>query len=105
LTLDVSANGQVGINFSLAGDQAFIPLDDVQDTPEPPAPPPAHPGVTRIPVFAPGDYTVFAFDRLDDLEYAKPDVLLPYLPQAAHVRVDRGGGATVSVKLIHREQH
>ena len=66
--------------------------------------PDAASGETYLEGLAPGDYTVLAFDHMDDLEYANPDVLAPYLAESAHVRLDRGGEATVSVKLIHREK-
>jgi hypothetical protein len=59
---------------------------------------------TEINGLMPGDYTVLAFDRLDDLEYANPEVLKPYLFQSAHVHVDSRGEATVSVKVIRREE-
>ena len=50
---------------------------------------------------APGDYLVFAFDRIDDLEYANPDALAPYASQAAHVTLAANQKAQVSLDLIH----
>ncbi len=49
---------------------------------------------------APGDYLVFAFDRIDDLEYANPDAYAPYASQAAHVTLTPNQKAQVSLDLI-----
>jgi len=49
----------------------------------------------------PGEYLVFAFDRIDDLEYANPDALAPYASQAAHVTLTANQKAQVSLDLIH----
>ncbi len=48
----------------------------------------------------PGDYLVFAFDRIDDLEYANPDAFAPYASQAAHVTLTANQKAQVSLDLI-----
>lgn len=48
----------------------------------------------------PGDYLVFAFDRIDDLEYANPDAFAPYASQAAHVTLTPNQRAQVSLDLI-----
>ena len=48
----------------------------------------------------PGDYLVFAFDRIDDLEYANPDTFTPYASQAAHVTLTPNQKAQVSLDLI-----
>jgi len=48
----------------------------------------------------PGDYLVFAFDRIDDLEYANPDAFAPYESQAAHVTLTPNQKAQVSLDLI-----
>ena len=50
---------------------------------------------------APGDYLVFAFDRIDGLEYSNPDVMDAYASQAAHVTLTAGQQAQVQVDLIH----
>jgi len=50
---------------------------------------------------APGDYLVFAFDRIDDLEYANPEVLQPYTSQATHVTLSPGQETHVALNLIH----
>lgn len=49
---------------------------------------------------APGEYLVFAFDRIDDLEYASPDAFAPYASQAAHVTLTPNQKAQVSLDLI-----
>ena len=49
---------------------------------------------------APGGYKIFAFDSLDQLEYANPLVLRQYDAQAAHVTVSAAGTADVSLNLI-----
>jgi len=48
----------------------------------------------------PGDYLVFAFARIDDLEYANPDAYGPYASQAAHVTLTPNQKAQVSLDLI-----
>ena len=50
---------------------------------------------------APGDYEVMAFDRIDRLEYANPEVLNAYLGQASHVTLLPNGQAAITVNLIH----
>ena len=50
---------------------------------------------------APGDYLVFAFDRIDDLEYANADALQPYASQATHVTLSPGQETHVALNLIH----
>jgi hypothetical protein len=50
---------------------------------------------------APGEYLVFAFDRIDDLEYANPDAYGPYASQAAHVTLTPNQKTQVSLDLIH----
>ncbi len=49
---------------------------------------------------APGDYLVYAFDRIDGLEYTNPDALSPYASQAAHVTLSAGQQGQVSLDLI-----
>jgi hypothetical protein len=50
---------------------------------------------------APGDYKVFAFDSLDQLEYTNPEALGQYASQAATVTLSANGRANVTVDLIH----
>jgi len=49
---------------------------------------------------APGEYLVFAFDRIDGLEYTNPDALAPYASQAAQVTLSANQQAQVSLDLI-----
>jgi hypothetical protein len=42
-----------------------------------------------------------AFDRIDRLEYANPEVLNAYLGQASHVTLLPNGQAAITVNLIH----
>ncbi len=53
---------------------------------------------------APGEYLVYAFDRVDGLEYANPDVIAPYASQSAHVTVGPGQKQQVIVDPIHAEK-
>ncbi len=57
-------------------------------------------GAAQFRGLAPGQYTVLAFDRTDQLEYANPDVMRRYLPRAAHATLDANGSATVNVDVI-----
>ncbi len=50
---------------------------------------------------APGEYLVYAFDRIDSLEYSNPDALAPYASQAAHVTLTANQTAQVTLDLIH----
>ena len=50
---------------------------------------------------APGDYMVFAFDRVDGIEYANADAMEPYASQAAHVTLTPNQQAQVQLELIH----
>ncbi len=49
---------------------------------------------------APGDYLVFAFDRIDRLEYTNADALAAYASQAAHVTLSANQQGQVSLDLI-----
>jgi hypothetical protein len=51
---------------------------------------------------APGEYRVFAFDRIDGLEYANPEAMRPYLPGAQFIRVAPSGQASVNLELQRR---
>jgi hypothetical protein len=59
-------------------------------------------GEFQIDGLAPGDYKVFAFDRLDGLEYANPDVLNEYVSKAAQVSLQANEKTTIRVGLIPR---
>jgi len=50
---------------------------------------------------APGDYAVLALDRVDQLEYANPAALQPYLAQASHVTLTANGNAEIALNLVH----
>ena len=50
---------------------------------------------------APGDYSVFAFDHSDELEYANPDVLERYIASAVRVSLQPNEEHTVNLDLIH----
>ncbi len=50
---------------------------------------------------APGTYKVFAFDSVDGLDYANPEVLAKYAASAASVTVAPNGSASVTVDVIH----
>ncbi len=54
-----------------------------------------------LPGLAPGEYLVFAFDRVEGLEYGNPEVLQAYASQAAHVTLAPGQKAQVTLDLIH----
>lgn len=59
-------------------------------------------GDFQIEGLAPGDYKVFAFDRLDGLEYSNPDVLGEYASKAAQVSLQPNEKTSVRVGLIPR---
>jgi len=48
----------------------------------------------------PGDYSLLAFDRVDDLEYRNPEVLSSYLSSAAHVSVPPKQHVKANLELI-----
>jgi hypothetical protein len=50
---------------------------------------------------APGDYSVFAFDHSDELEYANPDVLQRYVAGAVHISLQPNEEHTVNLDVIH----
>lgn len=54
-----------------------------------------------IPYLPPGDYKVFAFDSVEQIEYRNPDVLNQYSSKAARVTLTPSGKATASLDLIH----
>jgi hypothetical protein len=62
----------------------------------------AHAALNRpeIQGLAPGEYTLFAFDHIEDLEYANPEVMRTYLSHAAHVTVAANGKTTATVEVI-----
>ena len=50
---------------------------------------------------APGDYSVFAINRLDGLEYSDPQALQPYLSKATHVTLQANQMTKVNLELLH----
>jgi hypothetical protein len=55
-------------------------------------------------VLAPGNYQVFAFDSVDDLNYAEPGVLAKYSAKAARITLAPDGNSNITVDLIHVEE-
>jgi hypothetical protein len=56
-------------------------------------------GNFAIPGIPPGDYAILALDGGDQLEYADPEILNPYLTDAEHVTVRPQATATVNLGL------
>ncbi|MCU1310096.1 MAG: hypothetical protein JWO20_1221 [Candidatus Angelobacter sp.] len=59
-------------------------------------------GEAGLGMYAPGDYRVYAFDRVDGLEYMNPEVLHAYDGYAARVSLLPDQKTSVSVQLIRR---
>jgi hypothetical protein len=59
-------------------------------------------GEFQLDGLAPGDYKVFAFDRLDGLEYSNPQALDQYASKAAQVSLQPNETTTIKVDLIQR---
>ena len=57
-------------------------------------------GPITIPGLAPGPYRVFAFDSVDQMEYANPEALAQYAAKAVHVNLAPNGQAQVSLDLV-----
>ncbi len=53
---------------------------------------------------APGGYNVLAFDTIEQLEYSDPEVLGPYLSQAAHVNLQANQTVDVAVERIRQKR-
>ena len=51
-------------------------------------------------MLAPGEYLVFAFDHIDDVEYSNPEVLQNYSSQAARITLSPNQRAKVALELI-----
>jgi len=49
---------------------------------------------------SPGDYSVFAVDRLDNLAYADPEAIEPYLAKATHVTLEPGQKASINLEVL-----
>jgi hypothetical protein len=63
----------------------------------------AEPTQFNLGALAPGNYLVFAFDHLDDVEYSNSDVLQKYTSLAAHVTLLPNQRAHVTLELIRAE--
>jgi hypothetical protein len=61
------------------------------------------PSQFNLRALAPGNYLVFAFDHLDDVEYSSSDVLQKYTSLAAHVTLSPNQRARVTLELIRTE--
>lgn len=59
-------------------------------------------GEAGLGMYAPGDYRVYAFDRVDGLEYMNPEVLRAYDGYAARVSLLPDQKSSVNVQLIRR---
>ncbi len=55
----------------------------------------------NLPQMAPGQYSLFAFDPIDQIEYRRPDALNEYAAKASHVTVRPNNPVTASVEVIH----
>lgn len=60
-------------------------------------------GKFQVDNLAPGDYTVFAFDSLEDLEYRNPLALAEYAASSVHLTLTGSQQETISLDLIKRE--
>jgi hypothetical protein len=49
----------------------------------------------------PGEYSLLAIDHTDQLEYADPEVLSPYLSDAVHITLQAHATASVNLSLSH----
>lgn len=61
----------------------------------------AEPAEFALDGLAPGDYLVFAFDRIDGLEYTNREVLQKFVSQATHVTLSPNQRAKVTLELIN----
>jgi hypothetical protein len=59
-------------------------------------------GNFQIEMLAPGNYSLLAFDRLDDLEYANPQALQQYATKEKSITLGSNGKAAVQLDLIRR---
>jgi len=58
-------------------------------------------GSVTLTGLAPGDYLVYALDRMEGLEYANADALAAYASQAGHVTLTANQQGQVTLDLIH----
>ncbi len=116
--LTISAGGAVApIQITLRDDSATLTVNVMQDG-QPAAGgavlaiPTAHPSANESPRIwsggnqltlsglAPGDYRVYAFDSLENLEYANPEALRPFSAQSQQVTLEPNGSTKVTLELI-----
>jgi hypothetical protein len=62
-------------------------------------------GRFQIDSMAPGGYTLFAFDRVEDLEYRNPEAMRPYATGAQSVQLLPGGQVSVNLQLQNRREY
>lgn len=55
-------------------------------------------------MLAPGNYQVFAFDSVEDFNYAEPGVLGKYSAKASRITLAPNGNGSITVDLIHAEE-
>jgi hypothetical protein len=58
----------------------------------------------HLPPLAPGQFRVFAFDSLDDLQYNSPGVLAQYASKASTVTLSANENRSLTIDLIHNER-
>lgn len=79
----------------------MVVLVSQRSTQEPPRKAPCFPAgefsFTGIP---PGDYMLFAVEEVDNLEYANPDTMRPYLSRATQITLSAGQKGNASISLI-----
>jgi hypothetical protein len=61
-------------------------------------------GAFQQSALAPGDYKVFAFENVDDLEYTNPEALLQYSAEAAFISLQADQKAMVKLNVIRRKE-
>lgn len=56
------------------------------------------------PALAPGAYTLYAFDRLDDIEFSNPEILRQFESRAGHVSLSANQTSRVTLDLIETDK-
>ena len=56
------------------------------------------------PGLAPGDYKLFAFDSVEQIEFRNPEVLDQYSSKAVQVTLTARGKANATLELVHTEE-
>ena len=57
-----------------------------------------------VPGLAPGDYKLFAFDSVDQIEFRNPEVLDQYSSKSVQVTLTARGKANATLELVHTEE-